>query len=324
MASMLRAGIIGAGRIGWRYDGGRWDGRRSVSHAACLARHPRTQLVAMLDPASAALDDAAHALGEAVCVTDDMDRFFAQKLDLVCVASPTEAHDAHLRACVAAGVDYVLVEKPVTTDLADFQALLSDWERLASPPRVCVNYFRRALPQVRAMRAACRAGGLKALDLVYSRGLSVNGVHMLDLLGFLLDAEVPPPLAWVEGDPDNPSFGLHFDGPGVRVTVCGLDLPYHCIEARAFFEQGRMSLLDGGVRLEFEACEDNPDYPGFYHLGLPRAVIDPAHAAEAARDGTYRSLCDLVDDDMTIGSTLRSASFAQQLLEAVRVACCGG
>ena len=315
MTFRLRAGIIGAGRIGWRYDGGRWDGQRSVSHAACLDRHSDTDLVALLDPDPSACADAATALGPGVRITDREDGFFGLGLDLVCIASPTALHADHLRACMARGVRYVLMEKPVTVDLEGYRALLADWAAQVSPPRVCINYFRRVLPHVAALRAACQARAPRGIDVIFSRGLAVNGVHLLDLVGYLLDANSAPALDWVDGPLENPSFALTLGG--VTVSFRGFDLPYHCIELRATFDDGRLSLLDGGIRLEHEAREENPDYPGFYHLAAPRPLLDPEETARAMRDGTYHSLCNLLDEGQPVASSLHSAGFAQELLARV-------
>lgn len=316
--SMVRAGIIGAGNIGWRYDGGVWDGRRSVSHAACIARHPRCTLVAVGDPDAQAREHARQAFSDEVLVTGDLDAFFCQDLDLVCIASPTSHHGTHLRACLEHETDYVLLEKPVATDFTEYEQLVDLWTAHQST-RVLVNYFRRSLPQVAKLRDACRSSELVALDFSYSRGLAVNGVHLLDLMGDLLDTNSAPPLTWASGSVDNPSFGL--TSRGVDVTVRGFDLPYHCIEVRAIFPDGRLSLLDGGARLEYEQREENPDYPGFFHLAPPGPAVDPIQATSAMRDGTYLSLCNLLDDRVPVNSSLATAGFAQELLSSVEQGC---
>ena len=312
----LRAGIIGSGQIGWRYDGGRWDGTRSVSHAACLDRHPHTRLVALLDTNAAALNDAASAIGSHLVTTTDLDRFLDQRLDVICIASPTASHADHVRAAAGSGARFVLIEKPVTELRSEFDDLMTFWATLPEPPRTFVNYFRRGLPQARLLRDACRGSGLVALDFNYSRGLAVNGVHLIDLCGYLLDLETMPGLLWVDpAGGSNPSFALR--AKGVVVSFRGLDLPYHCIEARATLETGRMSLLEGGLRLEWEASLPNPAYPGFFRLGAAAPAMDPNLAARAFLDGTYTSLCALLDETTPSPSPLGSSAFAQEVLDAV-------
>tara|TARA_R110002072_G_scaffold243304_7_gene402284 strand:+ start:426 stop:1397 length:972 start_codon:yes stop_codon:yes gene_type:complete len=314
---MLRAGIIGAGQIAWRYDGGRWDGTRSVSHAACLDRHPQTRLVAIVDPDPATRADAGAALGPEVAVMADLDAFLALDLDLICIASPTAFHAAHVRAAARAGVRFLLVEKPVTNDMQEFSELVAELAAMPVRPRSFVNYFRRGLPQVYALRAACQRADLVALDFTYSRSLAINGVHMIDLCGYLLGLDAAPQLVWA--DPkgaENPSFALrHGD---LLVQFRGMDLPFHCIECRATFADGRLSLLEGGLRLEREDALPNPAYPGFFRLGPAHPAMDPAEIEQAFLEGTYRSLCALLDTHTPSPSPLEGSAFAQQVLAAVQ------
>lgn len=312
----LKAGIIGAGQIAWRYDGGRWDGTRSVSHAACLDRHPNTQLVAMLDPIESARTAARAALGPEVEVTGTLDAFLAHDLDVICVASPTKYHVEHVRAAARSGARFLLIEKPVTTDMAAFRSLVDDMTSLPTPPRSFVNYFRRGLPQVQALRDACLGGGLVALDFVYSRTLAVNGVHMVDLCGYVLGLHRAPELVWVDpAGGDNPSFTLRTGD--LLVQFRGIDLPYHCIECRASFANGRLSLLEGGLRYEREERLPNPAFPGFCRLGPAQPAMDPEAAARAFLDGTYQSLCALLDTAVPSPSPLEGSAFAQEVLAAV-------
>lgn len=79
MTEMLRAGIIGAGRIGWRYDGGRWNGKASVTHASCIDRHPHTNLVAVHDPVESVCKEFADAFPDVLTTTSLAD-FFSSKI----------------------------------------------------------------------------------------------------------------------------------------------------------------------------------------------------------------------------------------------------
>ena len=257
--------------------------------------------------------DALFAAGQYI-EREDLDRFFSHELDLICIASPTAHHAAHLSACLSHDPRYILMEKPVAPTLSEFQALKRS---LATAPsaRIYVNYFRRSLPQVAVLREACASRDLVSLELTYSRGLDVNGVHLLDLAGDLLQIDQAPPPSWVDGSIDSPSFG--FDVGDVSVTVKGYELPYHCIEARAVFTDGRLSLLDGGARLESEEREENPNYPGFFHLAAPIPAVRPSVAARAMLDGTYLGLCNLLNDEEPLLSSLESAAFAQEMLELV-------
>lgn len=325
----LRAGIIGAGRIAWAYDGGNWDGvSPSVSLASCLHRHPETRLVAVFDPvaeARAAFQSGYKGPGP-VSVHDQIEAFFGEGLDLVAIASPSAYHAEHIRACLDAQVPRLWIEKPVTLDIASYDALRTRVGAMPVPPRTCVNFLRRSLPQLAFMRlhlaeSPDAPGGI-AIDLRYSRRLDVNGVHMLDLLGALTKAQEIPPLDFLRcADPANPQFGLTLGG--MPVTVTGHALPYHLIELDITDSRGRLSLRRGGQSLTWEAAEPNPDYPGFFRVSAPRPVPGMEDGEEAMREATFRMLASLVDDSAPPVSTLETAWFSQALMDAVLSACEG-
>ena len=318
MTGMLLAGIIGAGRIGWRYDGGRWNGKASVTHASCIDRHPSTSLTAMHDPVVSVCDEFASAFPHVLSTTSLAD-FFARDLDLVCIASPSECHAAHLLACFDAGTRYILLEKPVTLELTDYHKVMKRWQGLRQKPRLHVNFFRRVLPQVAKLREVFSRTAPKGIEIAYSRGLAINGIHLLDMLGFVSQSVTPHAIDWVTGTPANPSFGFCLGN--VPVTVMGYDLPYHYIEFRMLLDHGRLALVDGGNRLEYEPAEPTPNYPGFYHLGSREAAFDNLQAASAMEDGTYKGLCVLLDDTAEQVSSLEAAQFGQHLIHLVEAAC---
>jgi hypothetical protein len=316
----LRCGIIGAGQVAWRYDGGRWDGRSSLTHAACFDRHADTKLVAVFDPDTNSLDafNAGYADPQSVTTYHTLEDFMALDLDLIAIASPTQYHSEHLRTCLEAGVGRVWIEKPVTLDFSEFEDLRHAVDAMQTAPRICVNYFRRALPQVAQLKAHLRTGaGVTGVEIIYSRKLAVNGVHMLDLLGHLFDVNTPPPLDWLRKDVGgaNPNFGLTI--AGVPITVTGHDMPYHLIELRVTGIHGRMALTQGGAALTWEASCPNPDYPGFFSTTPPQEVIPLAQSRIAMKDGMYLMLDNLIDAQASPLSPLSSAHFAQGVLAQV-------
>ena len=315
----VKCAILGAGRIGWSYDQGHWDGTRSVSHAACYARDPRTELVAVFEPeqaARAAFANGYRGPGDPL-VSGDLDAVLALRPDCVSVCSPSHAHADHIERLLDEGTGHIWIEKPVTLDLSAHEALLRKWEQSRPRPRIAVNYLRRGLPQYERLRTLASQERPVALQATYSRGLEVNGVHMLDQIGFVLDTAQVPQIDWIEpGDRENPSFGLTIGG--TRVTVIGMDLPYHCIEIALVTPERRLSVVRGGLELREERVEPNTDYPGFHHLGPPG--VDPAQAGwqAAMREGTWRNLQSLLDDRTPPASTLETSVFAARLLDRVQ------
>lgn len=294
--------------MGWSYDGGSYRDGRSLTHASCLDRHERTDLVLGYDPSPDARAAFTAATGIETAAT--IEAFFAAGLDLVAIASPSDLHFAHATKALQTGAHYVWLEKPPTLVIDDHRALidLADRHRV----RVSVNYPRRTMPQYAALADHAR-DGLMAVQIDYSRTLATNGVHMLDQLGMIFPQQIAPEPDWVVGtDSDNPSFGLRIGD--VSITVNGIDLPYHWIDIRAITENGRISVRRGGLEAVIERRVENPDYPGFFHLAEAQPLVESAICAAAMRDGSYRNLANLVDDDADLVSSLETSLFAAEMM----------
>jgi predicted dehydrogenase len=167
----LRAAVVGVGYLG-------------AYHAEKYARHPRAELVAVVD-----VDEArARAVAERHGVEALRDHGqLVGHVDCASVAVPTPQHHAIARALLQAGID-VLVEKPLTTTVREGQDLL---ECAASGRRVLqVGHLERFNPAIQAI-----AGRIRAPRFIESQRLAPFGergtdvdvildlmIHDLDLL----------------------------------------------------------------------------------------------------------------------------------------------
>jgi predicted dehydrogenase len=103
----IRAAVIGAGYLG-RFHAQKW-----ASLAGC-------ELIAVADPVAAAREAVAKELG--VAAVADW-RELLTRVDAVSIVTPTPLHHSIARACLEAGV-HVLVEKPITTTVAEAEDLI--------------------------------------------------------------------------------------------------------------------------------------------------------------------------------------------------------
>ncbi|TMA48645.1 MAG: Gfo/Idh/MocA family oxidoreductase [Deltaproteobacteria bacterium] len=128
----LRAAVVGVGYLG-RF------------HAEKYATHPGATLVAVADVDAARAREVAATLG-AEALTDH--RALIGRIDCASVAVPTQHHHAVSRDLLEAGID-VLVEKPLTTTLAEGKALV---ELAARRGRVLqVGHLERFNPAIRVL-----------------------------------------------------------------------------------------------------------------------------------------------------------------------------
>ncbi|MBL1375886.1 Gfo/Idh/MocA family protein [Zobellella iuensis] len=152
--STLRIGVIGGGVMG-------------IQHLEFIAGEPALTLAGLADPSPAAgrvaerFNTQYYAEPQALLARG--------RPDAVVVATPNQLHFDHAMLAVAAGIP-VLVEKPVTTDLASALRLAEAAERGGVP--VLVGHHRRHNPRIAAVRDCLRRGELGEL-------VAVNGLCLL-------------------------------------------------------------------------------------------------------------------------------------------------
>ena len=146
---MIGIGLLGCGRIG-------------RVHASNAAAHPRARLVACYDPARAAAEAVASALGARVA--ESVDAILQDEaVRAVLIASSTDTHVDLISRAAQAG-KAVLCEKPVDLDLGRVDAC---WAAIGpSQPLVALGFNRRFDPSFRALRDRIAAGEIGRLEQV--------------------------------------------------------------------------------------------------------------------------------------------------------------
>ena len=196
-----RAAVIGLGAMG-SYAEDELAGLSArimlpFGHASTLTAHPRVELVAGADPDSARRSAFAERWSVPAVYADHREMLQREKPDLVCVATPPEAHAAQVIDCAEAGVRGVFCEKPLTPTLREADALIAACA--AHGAALQVNHTRRGDPYLRRARDLIGAGEIgEVLSVVatWSGRLFLSGTHLFDLINFLLGDR---PTAWVVG-----------------------------------------------------------------------------------------------------------------------------
>ena len=133
------------------------------------------------------------------------------RIDAVCICTPSGQHAAQAIACAAAG-KHVLVEKPMALTLADADAMIE--AAAGAGVRLSVALQRRTDPLFRRIKAALDAGDLGALtlasvvlpyyrDQAYYEQAAWRGTWALDGGGVLMNQgiHIVDLLVWMMGDP---------------------------------------------------------------------------------------------------------------------------
>jgi predicted dehydrogenase len=240
--------------------------------------------------------------------------------DIVSIASPSPLHFSQTLACLAKQVPMIWLEKPAATSLQKLDRLLDLSSQGCST--VLVNFQRRYCPAYQHLRRLYQEqhlGTCVLIQLNYSRGLEVNGAHILDMLFFVTGDQTQWHLDWVsaDGDGENPCFALRL-AAGPRVLVSGLSLPYHCIDMTLTCEQGRASMLHGGMTAIVEERVEHELFPGFYRLRPSGDGLLGAGGLAGSMEAALDDLLDAFEQHRAPVSHLYTARASLALIEAVR------
>jgi predicted dehydrogenase len=319
MHRTYRAALVGLGNIAWRFDHRQGAGQGSLSHAGAYVRNSRTILVGGCSPDEGDRSAFQKAFGVSVyaSLSDLLDQ---ESPDIVSICSPSAWHFSQTLACLGKKVPIIWLEKPAAGSLQELDHLLDISRQVRST--VMVNFQRRyctAYQNVRRVYQEQRLGTCSLIQVNYSRGLEVNGAHIMDMLFFVTGDQAQWHLEWTSAheDRDNPCFSLRLTN-GPRVIVAGLSLPYHCIDMALTCDQGRVSILHGGMTPVVEECVEHELFPGFYRLRHTGDEILGAGGLAGSMEAALDDLLDAFEQHREPASSLKTARASLALIEEVR------
>lgn len=265
------AAIVGCGRIGCLLDDD--PKRRGVwTHASAYAACPNTRLVALADVDAEARQAAARRWGVERVYPDLESMLVKERVDILSICTPSDAHAAGVQAAVDAGVPAVWCEKPMAVTVEEADAVL----KAASRSIVAVNHTRRwdrAYGAAREWLESGRLGRLVAATAWYTNGVANIGTHLFDALRFLLGE---PERVWAvphrSGEADPTLSGVvAFEGGGLcQIVGCSRD--FLLFEIDLVGTKGRLRISENGRRVEAWVAEPSARYSGYSELGPGRLL----------------------------------------------------
>jgi predicted dehydrogenase len=205
---MIRTAVVGAGQFG-------------RNHCRVVHESPRAQLAFIVDSDQARAAEAAAEYG-AEAISDY--RALAGQVDAAIVATPTTVHEEVASALLDAGID-VLVEKPITPDVASATRLIETAERRGRILQV--GHLERFNPAVIELERRSRLPlffEVHRLNLFSPRSLDVDVV--LDLM--IHDVDVV--LALTNAEPEEiRAAGVRILSQKVDIANVRLQFPNGCI-----------------------------------------------------------------------------------------------
>jgi predicted dehydrogenase len=277
-----RAAVIGCGQIGSRFSESDPTSVTPLSHAHAYHRHPSTDLVGLYDADPARLRAAGNCWGAPTF--DSVEDLLRQsRPDIVSLCTPDATHYPLAREILERAAPKILfIEKPLAESAAQGERL----RELARTKgcRIAVNFSRRYSMAFRQIATELHAGthGRPLLGhLYYSKGLTHNGSHGIDLIRMWLGEPLfaqGRPSAWAyDGDA---TYFAEFEMPqGCIVRFDAFDESIATVfEFDLMTERARIQFSRGGLQWSFSDVAPNPLYPTHRNFRpVPRA--DAAFAA---------------------------------------------
>ncbi len=315
---MYKAVLIGLGNIAWKLGRDPVSGS-SLSHKDAFDQNHKIALTAGYSPDDKEVDSFAQSCG--VLGYSNLEQMFEQERpDIVSICSPQAFHAEQLKVCFNHQVPMVWLEKPAATSVDELKQLEKLRTQMQRPSTVLVNFHRRYAINYQKLKGLLQKeiyGHTLVVEIHYSRGLVVNGSHMIDML-FYLFPESRPKLLWVERDhkSDNPDFVLRLSNQLI-VHVSGIDAAFHNIDVRVTCQKARLSIDHGGMTARVEEVRENELFAGYYRLCDEEPDDLGVAGFNHAFDNALKNLIESYEQERQPNSNLVTALKGQEMVEKV-------
>jgi predicted dehydrogenase len=256
-----------------------------MTHIGAVLSDRRFRLAGAADPDAERRQLCQSAWPEVEAVEDIYALIERAGADIVCIATPPAVRRDLVVAAIQAGARLIFCEKPLALTLEDAEWITAYCA--SKNVRLVVNLSRRWEPgciAVGQMIAAGEIGDIRRVTGLYTRGVSNNAAHLIDLVR-----------SWVGEIHDCSIAGRHYlDAPDFRLTV-GKDIPVDILgmdgsamdlfRLEVFGSEGCILLDDFGSELSVRLAESLPEDSTLRILGAARTIPSDSGVAMSAAWG---------------------------------------
>ena len=315
---MYKAALIGLGNIAWKLGRDPVSGS-SLSHKGAFDHNHKIVLNAGYSPDDKEADSFAQSCG--ITGYSNLEQMLEQERpDIVSICSPHAFHAEQLMVCFNHQVPMVWLEKPVATSADEVRQLEKLRSQMKRPSSVLVNFHRRYVENYQKLKQLLQKevyGHPLVVEIHYSRGLVINGSHMIDMLVYLFP-ESKLELLWVEVNhkSDNPDFVVQLSNQLI-VHVSGIDATFHNIDVIVTCQKARLSIEHGGMTVRVEEVRENELFAGYYRLFDKESDDLGVAGFNSAFDNALEDLIESYEQQRQPNSNLVTALRGQTLVEMV-------
>ncbi len=250
---MYRALIIGCGNIGAMYD---FETESILTYAKAFHLDPEIEFD-VYDINNKIAEKVGQRYHAQCLQILEMQTF--KEYDIVAICTPTHTHFDYLSKMLVHGPKLVICEKPVDSDPAQLDKIISLY--LKSNTKVLVNFYRRFQPGIIQLRNEIREvlaeEGCTNIVVSYQRGFHNNASHAIDLIEYLFgstfdfaDAQITHKT--IDEFEADPTMSVFFLWHGVSVQFVGLaKVEFSHFDIAIYFKRKAVLLKDGGNEIEW-------------------------------------------------------------------------
>jgi predicted dehydrogenase len=158
---MLKVGLVGAGAIAQKFHLPAWE------------KIPGAQVVCLADSRGEAVREVADKFGITKVYQSIEEMMKHEQLDIVDICSPNALHAEHTLVALEHNV-HVVVEKPLTTNAKDVQAIMA--KAAAKKKKVMCAHHQRFRPVTVQAKKIIENGDLGEIYYVSAQGIKSRGV----------------------------------------------------------------------------------------------------------------------------------------------------
>lgn len=302
---IYRAAIVGCGRIAGGLAGG--DGSLGVlTHSEAYRASPRTALVGVCDADRLRAESFARDWGGGNAYTNINELLERERPEVVSLCTPDETHEELALAILQSSSRPLALfcEKPIALTVRGARRVVA--AARDANVRLAVNYSRRYVDSVRAVRDLIQGGELGAVQTIhgwYTKGVMHNGSHWFDLLRYLV-GEVVQASGRIARDsnPTDPDMDVTLEmASGTFAHLSSCDARFFAVfEMDLMFERGRIELREAALSPQLSLVKPSDRFPEYKELKntarefgdmrnpMLHAVEDIVHALDTSTEPLCR------------------------------------
>ena len=314
--------IIGLGNIGLLYDIDRNnDSKEFLSHTRSTFFHKNFEIKYLIDKDLSKLELARNKYGNQIEYKTELGLDYIPT-EIIVLASVPSVNAYYLDKLKSIDcVKLFLIEKPFLNRLET----ISNYKKIIK--KSYVNYFRKSIPYFKNLKKDIDKkmfGNLIAVNVYYSKGLSNNGSHLIDLINYFFgpnyDLDSIKIINYKNDysiDDESVSFCIdyNYNEKSIPVIFNSLDeRKFSLIELDLFFDIQRFRIYDFGGKIEISKVFQDKVFSGYKNL-LPSEVIDSNINSYGMY--TYDTIENILNGDEENYSTLKEENDIKLLKDAV-------